>query len=116
VHITGGPPGSPPMIFKGGDGGSVVIENIARENSTPAPASDPKRATIEARMYDLISKDVSTHTWTVRQFAEALGCSEGAVHKTKTWKSLNTSREMARQARAVEAYHRNLDRSSRVHK
>ncbi|NLF09694.1 MAG: hypothetical protein GX594_17190 [Pirellulaceae bacterium] len=55
-----------------------------------------KKASVEARMYDLIRRDSSTYTWTVREFAEKLECSVGAVAATSVWRELRTAREMAR--------------------
>lgn len=83
--------------------------------TSPVKSGD-RKVTVESRMYDLVQKNHSTHTWTIRQFADKLRCSEGAIHKTKAWKSLKTSREMARQTRSEEAYHKNRDRSPSVHK
>ncbi len=104
-----------------------VLVNVAipgNEASRPIPPSDPvgcdsnpkarsgkqpRKATIAARMIDLI-KDPTTHTWSIRQFAEKLECSPTAIHKTSAWEQLSVSREMARETRAAKAYKKNLSK------
>ena len=68
----------------------------------------PPRATIAARMIDLI-RDPSTHTWTCQQFAEKLGCKPSTVVATAAWKQLAVARESARLQQAEQAYKRGLD-------
>jgi hypothetical protein len=59
-----------------------------------------KAASVNARMVDLL-KDPSTHIWSAQEFATKLGCGKSTVAETEAWKTLRTSREMARQERAA---------------
>jgi hypothetical protein len=100
----------------------VYLERVWKaENATPplsgnemekdddaTAAKDNNKATVSARMFDLI-KDTTTHTWSVRMFAGKLRCSVGAIQKTPAWKELNVAREMVRERRSRKAYRRNLD-------
>ena len=66
----------------------------------------PPKTTVAARMYDLIRKDSSTHTWTARQFAARLSCSPGSVAASPAWKELVVAREMKRQDAVEVSRHR----------
>lgn len=72
----------------------------------PAGTGKAKRATVAARMIDLV-KDIATHEWTARKFAAKLGCSPSSIVKTGAWIALSTKREEARQERSERAYHKN---------
>ena len=68
-----------------------------------------RKATIAARMYDLIRKDPATHEWTSRQFAEKLECQPSTVVATAVWKELAIARESVRLTRGEQAYKKGLD-------
>ncbi|MCX7424376.1 MAG: hypothetical protein NTW96_01860 [Planctomycetia bacterium] len=74
-----------------GDEGTVT----GRREGSPA-----KKATVNARMMDLISKLPECHAWSVRQFANRLECSKSTVSEQPAWSTLKVYREMARQKRA----------------
>jgi hypothetical protein len=62
----------------------------AEEDKTPH-----RKASANARMIDL-TKDLMTHTWSAKQFAERLGCAMSTVAETAVWKRLRIARESAR--------------------
>jgi len=72
------------------------------------PQSDPEKrpgASVNSRMIDLM-KNPDTHTWSAQEFATRLNCSKSSVAETEAWKTLKTSREMARQKRAASTQER----------
>lgn len=88
------------------DSGKPAAVSVALVTSGGKPVKQ-RKATVAARMYDLIRKDLSTHTWTAREFATRLECSLGSVAATPAWKELVTAREMKRQHSVKEAQRRN---------
>jgi hypothetical protein len=72
------------------------------------------KATVAARMMDLLMKDPATHTWTAEQFRQKLGCnSRSTITNTAAWKQLVVARESTRLQKAEQAYDKNLDKRRR---
>lgn len=94
---------------------STLHQNGGEYPPIKAPPKDPaaerqRKATAGARMFDLIQKDPTTHTWTCRQFQERLGYkSPSTITDTAAWKGLAVARESARLQRAEKAYKKGLD-------
>lgn len=77
---------------------------VATGNVKPAAPTDdgkPKKATINARMIDALSKRPEAKDWTVTQWQEHLGGRPGraTIHGTKTWKELEKMRTAAKTTR-----------------
>lgn len=50
--------------------------------------SSAPQVSVNARMLDVISKNLDSRGWSVRQWASHLGCAVSTVHKQPAWKSL----------------------------
>jgi hypothetical protein len=82
----------------------------AVEEFLPVPQSEPpagstapplsSKATVNARMIDILGKKPEASGWTAKQFAEQLHCSAAAVVGTNAWKSMKLDREKGKAERA----------------
>jgi hypothetical protein len=72
------------------------------------PKQPQRKATVAARMIDLIRRDPTTHTWTCRRFALKLNCKPSTVVATAAWKKLAVAREKVRLEREEQAYKKGL--------
>ena len=87
----------------------LAERSLNRRPLQPSVGGKGKKATVAARMIDLI-KDHATHTWTAEQFRVKLGCkSRSTVTNTVAWKQLAVARESARLRQAQRAYKSGLD-------
>ncbi len=65
-----------------------------------AGGKQSKKATINARMIDVLQADQDAAGWTAKQWACRLKCSAGAIVGTNTWKSMTLNRETMKAERA----------------
>jgi hypothetical protein len=70
-------------------------------DETPNPRSGA-RATVNARMMDIYSKNPESLGWSVQTWADKVGCVKSTIHGTQTWKWLNAQRKSARIAAVMQ--------------
>lgn len=68
------------------DGGKASEEGDKKVDN-PRP-----KATVNARMLELMQKDPKVKGWTCQEWAKKLGCARSTVHGTETWKMLGQFR------------------------
>ena len=66
----------------------------------PRPVKKSK-ATVNARVIDLLQRNPEARDWSARKIAESLECGESSVAECEAYKTLDTAREMARLNRGV---------------
>jgi len=70
-------------------------------NANSETASQRKSSTINDRMLEMLLNDLEVCNWSVSKFTKALDCSRGGVHRTQTWKVIQSMREHGKQERAT---------------
>lgn len=95
--------GAPAVDRKTQTGESVPVPQLPSApadvlRSTTVAAKRPHataklRATINARMVDLLGREPAATGWTARQWSIALKCSPAAIVGTNVWKSMKLDRE-----------------------
>lgn len=69
----------------------IAAEKLQKK--TGRPSKRQPKATIGARMLDVLRKTPDAKFWTSRQWAERLGCGRTSIQKTEIWKQCVASRE-----------------------
>lgn len=79
------------------------------EKRTQPPKKSPKgkpKATVNARMLEIMSDDPEVRGWTAQQWAKKLKCGRSTVVETKTWQDLELVREKQKAERAKDRRHK----------
>jgi hypothetical protein len=63
------------------------------------PATAKRKATINAKMIDVLGKKPDAKNWTVRRWQAELHCSVGGIARTNVWKSMKLDREQLKAER-----------------
>jgi hypothetical protein len=101
-------PGDAPCDFDP-DGCRELLTDLRRrvlDAAIPAPtpilvstSASPQGATVNARMFDLMSRNHEAYGWSQKRFAEILDCTPNAVAKTAAWDAIMRVREGNRRDR-----------------
>ena len=70
---------------------------------------DTGKASVNARMFDELSRNPGAEEWTLRKWKSVLGCAISTVQKTKCWKSIIAQREARKEATKGRAKRRYND-------
>lgn len=65
----------------------------------PHDVEHERRATINMLLLSMLEQDPNRVDWSVRQWAEELGCSIGTVARTAAWKRIQAAREVSKRGR-----------------
>jgi hypothetical protein len=81
-------------------------------DATAIHADAKRKATVNARMIDVLGKEPDAKSWTVKQWQERLKCSGGAVVGTNVWKSMKLEREQHKAERTRDRRQRKKHRGA----
>ena len=107
LHMSAGDVENPALLVPA----FIKLEKRLRElaatygdNEPPSAESTAtlksRKATVNARMIDLLGKKPEAAGWTAKQFAAELQCSASMVVGTNVWKSMKLDREKGKAERA----------------
>ena len=83
------------------------------ESKEPPPKVEPKsKATVNARMMDLMTKNPEARGWTCNQWASELKCGTSTVGEARAWKELEMFR-LSEKAMKVKAQQRCRERNEK---
>lgn len=76
---------TPPAV----DAGKPTAERVplvVAASEAAKPPRDGRGKNIDAKMLKIMAELARSHSWTIREWAECLGCSRSTVGESKTWK------------------------------
>ena len=79
----------------------VLSEAGIVPGAEPPKPSGTKKPKVNQRMAEMFQADPGLISWTATKWAAKLGCTDGAVKQTCTWKLIQTARAMLKAERAM---------------
>jgi hypothetical protein len=71
---------------------TLTTDNVEAGNGSTSKTQ--RRATTNARMFDVLTRTPDCRGWTVSRWSAELKCSRGAIHATPIWKELKAARDL----------------------